>query len=69
MISAWAVASQHIQVDASGNLLAIDHPTGWAAWWGAVQGLFFPVLGVCWLASVAGQVISYRCSSGERRSS
>jgi hypothetical protein len=67
MISVWAIAGHHIQVDSGGNLLAIDHPAGWAAWWGAVQGLFFPVLGACWLASVAGQVISYRRSSGERR--
>jgi hypothetical protein len=67
LISVWAIVGHHIQVDSSGNLLAIDHPTGWAAWWAAVQGLFFPVLGVCWLASVAGQVVSYRSSSGERR--
>jgi hypothetical protein len=32
-----------------------------------VQGLFFPVLGACWLASVVGQVVSYRRSSGDRR--
>ena len=67
IISVWAIAGHHVQVDSGGNLLAIDHPTGWAAWWGAVQGLFFPVLGVCWLASVAGQVVSYRRSSGDRR--
>jgi hypothetical protein len=67
IISVWAIAGHHVQVDSGGNLLAIDHPTGWAAWWGAVQGLFFPVLGACWLASVAGQVVSYRRSSGDRR--
>jgi hypothetical protein len=67
IISVWAIAGHHVQVDSGGNLLAIDHPAGWAAWWGAVQGLFFPVLGACWLASVAGQVISYRRSSGDRR--
>jgi hypothetical protein len=67
IISVWAIAAHHVQVDSGGNLLAIDHPTGWAAWWGAVQGLFFPVLGVCWLASLAGQVASYRRSSGDRR--
>jgi hypothetical protein len=67
IISVWAIAGHHVQVDSGGNLLVIDHPTGWAAWWGAVQGLFFPVLGVCWLASVAGQVASYRRSSGDRR--
>jgi hypothetical protein len=67
IISVWAVAGHHVQVDSGGNLLAIDHPTGWAAWWGTVQGLFFPLLGACWLASLAGQVLSYRHSSGERR--
>jgi hypothetical protein len=67
VISVWAIAGHHVQVDSSGNLLAIDHPTGWAAWWGTVQGLFFPLLGACWLASLAGQVLSYRRSSGERR--
>ena len=56
-------------MDSSGNLLALDHPAGGRAWWGAAQSLFFPVLGVCWLASVAGQVVSYRRSSGERRPS
>ncbi len=67
IISVWAIAGHHVQVDSGGNLLAIDHPTGWAAWWGTVQGLFFPLLGACWLASLAGQVLSYRHSSGERR--
>jgi hypothetical protein len=67
VISVWAIAGHHVQVDSGGNLLAIDHPTGWAAWWGTVQGLFFPLLGACWLASLAGQVQSYRRSSGERR--
>jgi hypothetical protein len=67
IISGWAIAGHHVQVDSGGNLLAIDHPTGWAAWWGTVQGLFFPLLGACWLASLAGQVLSYRHSSGERR--
>ena len=67
VISVWAIARHHVQVDSGGNLLAIDHPTGWAAWWGTVQGLFFPLLGACWLASLAGQVLSYRRSSGERR--
>lgn len=67
IISAGAIVGHHIQVDSGGNLLVIDHPTGSAAWWGAVQDLFFPVLGACWLASIAGQAVSYRRSSGERR--
>jgi hypothetical protein len=67
IISVWVIAGHHVQVDSGGNLLAIDHPAGWAAWWGTVQGLFFPLLGAWWLASLAGQVLSYRRSSGERR--
>jgi hypothetical protein len=54
-------------VDSTGNLLLLDHPAGSAAWWGVLQAVFFPLLGVCWLASVAAQVFSYRRSSGERR--
>jgi hypothetical protein len=67
IISAQVIIGHHIRVDSGGNLLVIDHPAGSAAWWGAVQDLFFPLLGACWLASVAGQAISYRRSSGERR--
>ena len=67
VISAQVIIGHHIRVDSGGNLLVIDHPAGSAAWWGAVQTVFFPLLGACWLASVAGQAISYRRSSGERR--
>ena len=67
IISAQVIIGHHIRVDSGGNLLVIDHPVGSAAWWGAVQDLFFPLLGACWLASVAGQAVSYRRSSGERR--
>jgi len=67
VISAQVIAAHQIRVDSSGNLLALDHPAGPYAWWGHVQQVFFPVLGACWLASVIGQVISYRRSSGERR--
>jgi hypothetical protein len=67
VISVQVIAAHQIRVDSSGNLLALDHPAGPYAWWGLVQQVFFPVLGACWLASVIGQVISYRRSSGERR--
>jgi hypothetical protein len=67
VISAQVIAAHQIHVASSGDLLAIDHPAGPYAWWGVVQQVFFPVLGACWLASVIGQVISYRRSSGERR--
>jgi hypothetical protein len=32
-----------------------------------VQKVFFPLLALCWLASLTGQVLSYRRSSGVRR--
>jgi len=67
LISVQVIAAHQVRVDSSGNLLVIDHPAGSYAWWGHVQQVFFPVLGACWLASVIGQVISYRRSSGERR--
>ena len=67
IISAQVIIGHHVRVDSGGNLLIIDHPAGSAAWWGAVQTVFFPLLGACWLASVAGQAVSYRRSSGERR--
>jgi hypothetical protein len=67
IISAGAIIGHNVHVDSSGNLLTLDDPTGSAAWWGAVQRLFFPALLVFWLASFAGQAISYRRSSGDRR--
>jgi hypothetical protein len=66
-ISAGAIVGHRVHVDATGNLLALDHPAGSNAWWGMVQGVFFLVLAAFWLATVAGQVLSYRRSSGERR--
>jgi hypothetical protein len=66
-ISAGAIIGHNVHVAATGDLLLLDRPTGSAAWWGAVQAVFFPVLGVFWLATLVGQALSYRRSSGERR--
>jgi hypothetical protein len=66
-VSAGAIIGHNVHVDSSGDLLILDHPAGSAAWWGVVQGVFFPALGVFWLASVAAQALSYRRSTGERR--
>jgi hypothetical protein len=62
-----AILAHHVRVDAGGNLLVLDHPTAGAAWWGVAQSAFFVILGISWLASLAGQALSYRRSSGERR--
>jgi hypothetical protein len=65
--SVGAIAGHDIRVDASGNLLVLSHPTGSSMWWGVVEGVFLPVLAVCWLGSVVAQAASYRRSSGIRR--
>ena len=67
MITASALASHHVRVDASGNLLQLSGNTPGYGWWNLVQNLFFPLLLTCWLASLAGQALSFRRSSGIRR--
>jgi hypothetical protein len=66
-ISLGAVISHHVSIDSSGDLYSLDNPGGSDAWWGTVQAVFFPVVAVCWLIWLGGQVLSYRRSSGERR--
>ncbi|MFZ0189369.1 MAG: hypothetical protein WAL72_20765 [Streptosporangiaceae bacterium] len=66
-ISLDAVISHHVSIDSSGGLNSLDNPGGSTAWWGTVQAVFFPAVAVCWLVWLAGQVLSYRRSSGERR--
>jgi hypothetical protein len=67
IVTIGAIASHRTGVDSGGNLLLFDHPTGLAIWWGAVNDLFFPLLALGWLVSVAAQVLSYRRAAGERR--
>jgi hypothetical protein len=67
VVSVGAVAGHHVWIDTSGGLLGLGSTTGPYGWFGAVEDVFFPVLAVCWLASLAAQAASYRRSSGERR--
>ena len=67
VITAGALVDHHTQVDSSGNLLLLRGSDPAAGWWNVVQAVFFPLLVACWLASLAGQAVSYRRSSGERR--
>jgi hypothetical protein len=67
VVTVGAIIGHDIRVDSSGNLVMLSHPTGSAAWWGAAEAVFLPVLAACWLGSVVAQVASYRRSSGERR--
>jgi hypothetical protein len=62
-----AIAGHRVSVDAEGNLLRLDHPAGSAAWWGTAQTAVLLTIALSWLISLAGQVISYRDSCGERR--
>jgi hypothetical protein len=65
-VAAIAIIGHNIRVDASGNLLTIDSG-GLAGWWNAIKLVFFLVLGICWLASLAGQAVGWQRSSDERR--
>ena len=67
IVTVGAIASHRTSVDSGGNLLLFDHPAGFAGWWGVVNALFFPLLALGWLVSVAAQALSYRRASGERR--
>jgi hypothetical protein len=67
VVTVYAIATHRTSVDSGGNLLLFDHPAGFSAWWGVVNDLFFPLLALGWLASVAAQALSYRRASGERR--
>jgi hypothetical protein len=72
MIGAYGIATDtillhKIVIDATGNLTGINHPAGDWSWWGVVQDIYFPVLGLAWVAAMARQVTTYRRSTGERR--
>jgi hypothetical protein len=72
MIGAYGIATDailrhKIVVDATGNLTGINHPAGDWAWWGVVQDVFFPVLGISWLVAIGRQIAAYRSATGERR--
>ena len=66
-ITVGAIIGHQTQVDSGGNLLLLTGSHRSAAWWNVLQDVFFPLLVVCWLASLAAQALSYRRSSGERR--
>jgi hypothetical protein len=66
-IAAHEIATHTVHITTSGDLSELNHPTGAATWWGVVQNVFFPVLFLSGLGSLAKQVGSYRGSIGERR--
>jgi hypothetical protein len=66
-LTVGAIIGHHLQVDPSGNLVALDNTAHNAEWWNAVTLVAAVMLAVCWLASLAAQALSYRRSSGDRR--
>jgi hypothetical protein len=72
MVSAYvitvnAILRRDIRVDSGGNLLALDNSASSPGWWNMLQDVLFVALALSLLLSLAGQVASYRRSSGERR--
>ena len=62
-----AIIGHRTQVDSGGNLLLLSSISLASGWWNVLQFVFFLLLALCWLASLAGQAASWRRSSGERR--
>ena len=67
ILTVGAISGHHTQVDPGGNLLVLNNTAHNAAWWNAVTSAVLPLVAVCWLGSLAAQVLSYRRSSGEHR--
>jgi hypothetical protein len=67
VITLNAIARHDIRVDSGGNLLALDNGAASPTWWTVLQNVLLVALALSLLLSLAGQVVSYRRSSGERR--
>jgi hypothetical protein len=67
VLTVEAIVRHHIRVDSGGNLVALDNGSASPPWWNVLQTVLFVAVGLSLLMSLAGQVISYRRSSGERR--
>jgi len=66
-ITVDVIVRHDIRVDSGGNLIALGDSAGSPAWWDVVQNVGLVALGLATLLSLAGQVVSYRRSSDERR--
>ena len=67
VITVDAIAGHHIRVDVGGTLVALTNSADTPGWWNALQDVVLGVLALGVLLALAGQVASYRHSSGERR--
>jgi hypothetical protein len=67
LITVSAIIGHHTQVDSAGQLFVLSGDDPAAGWWNAALTAVFLLVAVCLVASLAGQVASWRRSSGERR--
>jgi hypothetical protein len=67
VIAGNAVARGNVKIEPSGDLRAIDYPSGGWAWWGIVQWVWFVALFAIGLAWLLSRVPAYRRATGERR--
>jgi len=67
VITVGAIIGHHVQVDSAGQLFLVSGSDPAAGWWGTALTAVFLLVAVCLVASLAGQVASWRRSSGERR--
>jgi len=67
VITVAAIVGHHTQVTSSGQLFLLSGSDPVAGWWNATLSLFILLVVVCLVASLAGQVASWRDASGERR--
>ena len=67
VITVSAIVGHHTQVDSGGQLFVLSGNDPAAGSWNAALTVIFLLVGVCFAASLAGQVASWRGSSGERR--
>ena len=63
-VAAWRLRNP---IDASGNLVGFNHPSGANAWFGPVEGAGYVSLAVLAIAAIVYQVRNYRRASGVRR--
>src|SRR5206468_1896099 len=66
-VAGHAIAVGNVNIESSGDLRDLDQARGSVAWWGTLQSVFFAVLAVSLVSSIARQTLAYRQSIGERR--
>ncbi|MGH3255495.1 MAG: hypothetical protein ACRDOU_08815 [Streptosporangiaceae bacterium] len=66
-ITVGAIIGHHTQVNSAGQLFLLSGDDSAEDWWNAALSVFILLVVVCLVASLAGQVASWRRSSGERR--